>query len=170
MLDVNIKFKDMKISSVEEKDLIGIQKWMETNKVFLKEESTLEELKNRFLESYISECEFFFKIEKSEKLAGILKGRVEFKKQNELWIWFFYLDNICNNEDLRIDIIKYLMNYFNRRYGVNIFFARVIKDETNNIVFWKNIGFNLTRIVKDFYNVNGRHIDMMLMKKIGVSQ
>ena len=79
MLDVEINFKDMKISGVEEKDLIGIQKWMEANKVFLKEESTLEELKNRFLESYISECEFFFKIEKSEKLSGILKGRIEFQ-------------------------------------------------------------------------------------------
>ena len=170
MLDVEIEFKDMKISSVEQKDLVGIQKWMETNKVFLKEESTLEELKNRFLESYISECEFFFKIEKSEKLAGILKVRVEFKRQNELWIWFFYLDNVCNKEDLRSGIIKYLMNYFNRRYGVNIFFARVIKDETNSIVFWKNIGFDLARIVKNFYNVNGKYIDMMLMKKNGVSQ
>ncbi|WP_368488550.1 GNAT family N-acetyltransferase [Clostridium sp. BJN0013] len=170
MLDVEINLKDIRISSVEEKDLIGIQKWMETNNAFLKEESALEELKNRFLESYISECEFFFKIEKSEKLVGILKGRVEFKKQNELWIWFFYLDNICNSEDLRSVVIKYLMNYFNKIYGVNIFFARVIKDEADNVNFWKDIGFSLARMVKNFYNVNGKYIDMMLMKKIGVSQ
>ena len=70
MLDVEINFKDMKISGVEEKDLIGIQKWMETNNAFLKEESALEELKNRFLESYISECEFFFKIEIDMKIDG----------------------------------------------------------------------------------------------------
>lgn len=170
MLDVEIKFKDIRISNVKGKDLIEIQSWMETNNDFLKEESNFEDLRNRFLESYISQCEFFFKIEKDKKLLGILKGRIEFKIQNELWIWFFYVDNKYRYEDLRSTIINSVINYFFKKYGVNIFFARVIRNEPDNINFWKNIGFNVTRIVRNFYNINGENIDMVLMKRIGMLQ
>ncbi|MFL0195763.1 GNAT family N-acetyltransferase [Clostridium sp. WILCCON 0269] len=168
MLDVEIKLNDIEISSIEEKDLIEVQRWMETNNAFLKEETSLEELKDRFLESYVSQCEFFLKIEKRGKLLGMLKGRLEFKKESELWIWFFYLDDVCDNVDLHSIIIKHMMKYFNKKYGVNIFFSRIIKDKIGSISLWRNLGFNFSRMVKNFYNINGKYMDMIIMKKIGV--
>ena len=99
MLDVKIEYKDIKISNVQEKDLVTIQKLM-NKKDFLEGETNLEELRERFLESYISQCEFFLKIEKSSILIGILKGRIEFKNENELWIWYFYLSEVYKNTNL----------------------------------------------------------------------
>lgn len=168
MLEVQIEFDDIKICNIEEEDLFKIQKWMEKDNVFLDEERDIVELKERFLESYVSDCEFFSKIERNNELIGILKGRLEFKNPNELWIWFFYLDEIYKSTDLGSIIIEELTNYFSEEYGIDMFFTRIIKDNGDNITFWKNIGFKAIRMVKDFYKINGRYMDMLIMKKTGL--
>lgn len=167
MLDVEIKLRDVEISNVYQQDLIGIKKWMKMKKTFAEEETNLDKLTERFLESYISECEFFLKIKKSEELIGILKGRLEFKSQNELWIWFFYLDKIYKNSDLGNVIIKKLMSYFSKEYDAAVFFTRIIKNEIQNLDFWKQMGFSVVRRVKNFYNINNKYVDMIIMRKVG---
>ncbi|MFC0905095.1 GNAT family N-acetyltransferase [Clostridium sp. MT-14] len=165
MLDVEMMLRDdIEISNVHHRDLIEIKKWMEMKNAFAREETDLDKLTERFLESYISECEFFLKIKKNNKLAGILKGRIEFKVENELWIWFFYLDKIY--DDLRDFIIIELMNYFSKEYNATVFFTRVIKNEIENLNFWKQMGFKTIRMVKNFYNVNDRYMDMIIMGKV----
>ncbi|MHC6179026.1 GNAT family N-acetyltransferase [Clostridium sp. JNZ X4-2] len=167
MLDVEIRLRDVEISNVYQQDLIGIKKWMEMKKTFAEEERNLDKLTERFLESYISECEFFLKIKKREELIGILKGRIEFKSQNELWIWFFYLDKIYKDSDLGNVIIKELMGYFSKEYDAAVFFTRIIKNEIENLNFWKQMGFSVVRRVKNFYNINNRYMDMIIMRKVG---
>jgi GNAT superfamily N-acetyltransferase len=165
MLDVEIEYKDIKISNVQEKDLVTIQKLM-NKKDFLEGETNLEELRERFLESYISQCEFFLKIEKSSILIGILKGRIEFKNENELWIWYFYLSEVYKNTNLGGILIKEIVEYFSREYDVTEFFARTIKNEIENMNIWKRAGYKAIRIVKNFYDIDGKHMDMIIMKKI----
>lgn len=167
MLEIEMKFKGIEISNVWQQDLTRIKKWMEMKNTFAREETDLDKLTERFLESYISECEFFLKIEKRGKLIGILKGRVEFKIQNELWIWFFNLDKISDDSGLKNTILKELMDYFSREYDTSVFFTRIIKNEIRNLNFWKRMGFNAVRRVKNFYNVNDKYMDMIIMRKIG---
>lgn len=164
MLDVRIKYKDVKISNVREEDLVTIQKLMKKED-FPEEETNLEELKDRFLESYISQCEFFLKIEKNDILIGILKGRIEFRNENELWIWYFYLTEIYRNTDLGSILMRKLTDYFSKEYDVTQFFVRTIKDEIENRNMWKNIGYKSIRLVKNFYDINGKYMDMVIMKK-----
>ena len=166
MLELEINFNDINVSNVEKKDLTQIQAWMEVEKQFAYGENSLEELYERYLESYISECEFFLKINKKNELIGILKGRLEFKNPNEVWIWFFYLNNEYRTIDVGVKIIQELINYFFDEYGIEICFTRIIKDDGENVGFWKNIGFNIVRMVKDFYCIDGKYMDMLIMKKV----
>jgi RimJ/RimL family protein N-acetyltransferase len=166
MLELEINFNDINVSNVEKKDLTQIQAWMEVEKQFVYGENSLEELYERYLESYISECEFFLKINKKNELIGILKGRLEFKNPNEVWIWFFYLNNEYRTIDVGVKIIQELINYFFDEYGIDIYFTRIIKADGENVGFWKNIGFKIVRMVKDFYCIDGKYMDMLIMKKV----
>lgn len=166
MLELEISFNDINISNISENDLTQIQAWMEVEKQFAYGENSLEELHERYLESYISECEFFLKINKKDELIGILKGRLELKNPNEVWIWFFYLNSEYRNSNIGMKIIQELINYFSDEYGIDICFTRIIKEDGENIGFWKNIGFKIVRRVKDFYYIDGKHMDMLIMKKV----
>lgn len=166
MLELKINFNDINISNIDEHELTEIQAWMEVENQFAYGEDSLEELYERYLESYISECEFFLKINNKDELIGILKGRLELKNPNEVWIWFFYLNHEYRNDSIGMKIIQELMNYFSDEYGIDIYFTRIIKENEENIVFWKNIGFKIVRIVKDFYCIDGKSMDMLIMKKV----
>ncbi|KZL93835.1 GNAT family N-acetyltransferase [Clostridium magnum] len=166
MLELKINFNDINISNIDEHELTEIQAWMEVENQFAYGEDSLEELYERYLESYISECEFFLKINNKDELIGILKGRLELKNPNEVWIWFFYLNHEYRNASIGMKIIQELMNYFFDEYGIDIYFTRIIKENEENIVFWKNIGFKIVRIVKDFYCIDGKSMDMLIMKKV----
>lgn len=168
MLDVELRFNDISISNIDNRDLPQIQAWMKLQKQLLHDEMNLQELKERFLESYISECEFFLKISKREELLGIIKGRLEFKNPNEAWIWFFYIDDKYRNTNLNNEIMERLLNYFLCEYDINIFCTRIIKNDIDSLEFWKNIGFKSIRMVKDFYSIDGKHMDMLIMKRVEV--
>ncbi|NMM64527.1 GNAT family N-acetyltransferase [Clostridium sp. P21] len=168
MLDIEVKFHDIEISNINKEDLEQVQKWMELQKSFLREETDADDLKERFLESYISECEFFLKINKNSKLIGILKGRLEFKNPSEAWIWFFYLDDNYRNTELTNATARNIMKYFYSEYGVNIFLTRIIKDDIESINFWKGLEFKSIRIVKNFYKIHDEYKDMIIMKKVGI--
>lgn len=166
MLGLEINFKDINITNIEKKDLTQIQAWMESEKEFVYGENSLEELYERYLESYISECEFFLKINKKNKLIGILKGRLELKNPNEVWIWFFYLNNEYRNVGLGAEIVEQIINYFSDEYGIDIYFTRIIKSDGDNVMFWKNVGFKVVRMVKNFYCIDNKYMDMLIMKKV----
>jgi RimJ/RimL family protein N-acetyltransferase len=168
MLDIKIEFNDIKVSNINKEDLIEVQKWMECQKNLLPEETDADDLKERFLESYISECEFFLKINKHSKLIGILKGRLEFRNPNEAWIWFFYINDSYKNTEISNITAKEIMKYFFSEYGIDIFFIRIIKEDKEILNFWKCLGFKSVRMVKNFYSIDGKYKDMIIMKKIGI--
>ncbi|MBI6871661.1 GNAT family N-acetyltransferase [Clostridium aciditolerans] len=168
MLDVELRFNDINISNIKKSDLPQIQTWMKLQKQFVHDETDLEELKERFLESYISECEFFLKINREQELLGIIKGRLEFKNPNEAWIWYFYIDDKYRTANLNNKIMEELLNYFLCEYDVDIFCTRIIKNDRESLEFWKNIGFKSVRMVKDFYSINGKYMDMLIMKRVEV--
>ncbi|MBC2580616.1 GNAT family N-acetyltransferase [Clostridium sp. DJ247] len=165
MIDIEITFNDIRVTNIEKKDLPQIHTWMKLENQFIDKENNLKNLNERFLESYISECEFFLKINKANTLIGIIKGRLEFKSLNEMWIWFFYLNDEYHSTGLNYDIINKLMNYFSEEYDVSIFFTRLLNNDCENVNFWKNTGFHIVRMVKSFYDIGGKYMDMLIMKK-----
>lgn len=165
MLEVELRFDDIDISNIKKRNLPKIQRWMISQKQFVNDETDLQELEERFLESYISECEFFLKINKRNELIGIIKGRIEFKNPNELWIWSFYIDDKYRTTNLNNEIIEELLNYFSKEYGIDVFYTRIIKNDEEGLSFWNKVGFKSIRMVKDFYSINGKCMDMLIMKK-----
>ena len=159
MLDIDMNFNDIEITNIKPKDLLFIQKWSEYD-----EKSRREQLTERYLESCLSECEYFLKISKKGNLIGIIKGRVEFKNPNEAWIWFFNLEQQLEEPELDSIIMKNFFKYLTSEFDIKLFFTRVAVNDEAAIKFWKKIGFKALRLVKDYYNINGKNVDMVIME------
>ncbi|MCM8710359.1 GNAT family N-acetyltransferase [Clostridium sp. SYSU_GA19001] len=167
MFDIHIDIDDINISSIEREDIVTIQKWINYQQCNFKDTNKPMELKEfyeRFLEYYVSEGEFFLKINKHNNLIGILKGRIEFKNPNEVWLWYFLLDNLYRGNGIGSQIIKSLQNYFSNGFGIYNFYTGVCEKDTRALKFWNKNNFKLIRVSKDFFNIDGRNMDMFVLK------
>ena len=159
MLDVSFNFDDIEITNILQEDLSAITRQSESDKHF-----SIARLNERFLESYLSECEYFLKISHGGDLIGLVKGRVEFKKPHEAWIWFYYLKENGDGGQLARMAAEKLLEYLNEEYSVRDFYIRVPVEELKAIEFWKGMGFKLQREVKDFYFIDGQNVDMLILE------
>lgn len=137
MFDIRLKFENVEILSIEKEDLEKIYKW------YVKEENSLHRLQGeamnenqfyeRFLEYYLSECEFFLKVVRDKKLVGIIKGRIEFKNPNEVWIGYMMLDHSLRGKGLGSKVLKEMIKYFCVECGICNFYVKV-KEKKNSFV------------------------------------
>lgn len=169
MFDIRIDFEDIHISSIEREDVIQIQKWINSQDIYdgktLVKPLHLEEFVERFIEYYMSESEFFLKIKKSEEIIGVFKGRVEFKNPNEVLIWCYILDNSIRGSGYGTKILNNILAYFKNNLGIVSFSASIVDGNMKAIKFWNKNRFNLLRISKNFFNIEGREFDMLILKR-----
>ena len=167
MFDINLQFDDVDISSIENQDLSYVQNWFNNERLgCIKTDNPLKfnEFHKRFIEYYASECEFFLKVNLKQKLIGIIKGRVEFKNTNEVWITDFLIDNENRNEKVSSNILNKVMYYFCNSYGINSFSVGIMEEDIMVMEFWRFNCFEIQRIAKNFYNINGIKKDMFILK------
>ncbi|WP_125152615.1 GNAT family N-acetyltransferase [Clostridium rectalis] len=171
MLDVNLSFDNINILNIDKNDLVDAYELIQRDQEYFRNSFAssrdLKELYERFLECYISENEFFLKLNKSSKLIGLLKGRLEFKSVPEMWIWYFVLDPTLRSTYFGSNLLNEIIGYFKNQYGVKEFYTTTEKSNINAINFFKNNGYDILRISRNFYNINGEYKDMIILKKRG---
>ncbi|WP_027624981.1 GNAT family N-acetyltransferase [Clostridium lundense] len=169
MLNIKVAFDDITISNIQKEDILTLHNWINLQSFYMKNKRDnsmeLKELYERFLECYISENEFFLKIYREDKLIGVLKGRLEFKNDAEAWIWCFFLGKDVRNKGIGSKALQEFMTYVKNEYGVKYFYSTIMGKRYNGMSFWKNNGYEVLRISKNYYNIDGKDIDMIILKK-----
>lgn len=169
MFDIELLIDDIKLSSVEQEDMDIIKVWMQeemntnSNNGLWTDISGLDD---RFLEYYMSENEFFLKVTKDDKFAGILKGRVEFRNPNDVFIGCFILDSNLRGEGVGSKILLETIKYFERNFGIYDFYTSIVEGSKEAIKFWTKNSFVLHRISKNFFNIEGEERDMLIFKRM----
>lgn len=166
MFDINIKFNNICIKSVEEKDIVNIKKWFISQHMDLKYNIDFADLYERFLEYYMSECEFFLKINQGKNLLGILKGRIEFKATNMVWISCFCVDESSIDDFTEREILENVLNYFSENYGIYNFLTGISSGEERMMSLLQHFDFKLVRVNKKFYCTYAKEEDLLIMQKI----
>ncbi|URZ01200.1 GNAT family N-acetyltransferase [Clostridium felsineum] len=161
MFDVDIKFEDICVNNIEEEDLRELREILRDKKFYLND----DELREIYLECYMSECEIFTKILKKGKFIGVFRGRIEFKSSNMIWISYFYINNKYSLKKSNQDILMNILDYFSHNFGVCDFITGVTNSEKDMIDMWKNNDFRTVRINKEFYSDKDYKEDLMIMKK-----
>ena len=169
MFDIEIHFECYDITSVLCQDLMHIQQWI-NNQDFYGEEAitrplNFDELNERFIEYYMCENEFFLKIESQNKIIGIFKGRVEFKKPDDVMIWCYILDSELRGMGIGTEILHQIILFFNEKLGITNFYTGIMEGSYRAIRFWNKNYFNLLRISKGFFIKEHTNLDLLVLKR-----
>jgi len=167
MLDLLYNFSEFEISSIYEDDVSYLKKWLnnitKTNKKF--NDIKIEDVDERYLEYLVSEGEIFLKICKNNKIIGLVKGRIEFGEVNKVWFSTVIFDIKQISEKEKLNLINKVLSGLSNEYCIGEFVISIASDDKDNLNFWSQMGFQLSRISKNYYEINGRMLDMMLLKK-----
>lgn len=169
MIQVRFSYQDYSFESVKEEDLECLAKWIKDN-------DKGENINNcsldpqifyrRFLEYYITDDETFIKVTKNNKVVAVFKGRFEEKRNKELIIWLFIMDKESRNRGNGALIIKKLIEHFRTAYSVNKVEVLVMQGNENGISFWNSLGFETSRVTKNFFEINDNKRNLVVMKQI----
>ena len=168
MFNIDINFDDIKIINVEKEDVINIEKWINSEQAFNVEALNsfgIKEFYERYLEYYLSEGEYFLKILCGDKLIGIIKGRIEFKNPNEVWIMSYLLEFRLYSAGISNTIINEFLKYLYGNYGISNFYTFVSINNPVMLEFWKNNNFEVSRITSNFLELHSKDEDILILKK-----
>lgn len=157
MFDLNIENDSFILSNVEKDDMEDILKLLNKIKVHnyinklafeypVKEVLIKEEyFKERFIEYYMSECEYFSKIYYNKILVGIIKGRIEFKNENEDWIGELLIEESFRGLGIGKSVMKLVTGYLNEEFEIKRYYTKVNIKNKELMSFWKSIGFKTVK-------------------------
>jgi RimJ/RimL family protein N-acetyltransferase len=128
---------------------------------------SLEDMEEKYLEVLISSHEFFIGIflKTSDKLIGVLKGRIDYEHNEEAWITSFIIKKEHRNMGIGNKTINAFISYMHKTYDVKSFSAGVISKNKNGIDFWIKAGFKHVRTIKNYINLNNAYEDFIIMRR-----
>ena len=168
MFNVDIVSHDVSIMNVEKEDMLKIQKWINKQRVLnidAKKNYGIKEFYERYLEYYVSEGEYFVKVLSGSELIGIIKGRIEFKNPNEVWIMCYLIEFKLYSTDLATSIINKFLTHLYENYGMRNFYTFVSVNNREMLELWKNNDFEISRVTSNFLEVDGKDKDILILKK-----
>ncbi|MBM7870162.1 ribosomal protein S18 acetylase RimI-like enzyme [Clostridium pascui] len=167
MLGINLIIDNMTILSIQKEDVIYVGDYLKNQCISQNEELEISDIYEKFLEYYVSENEFFLKIndKETDEILGIIKGRVEFKNPHEAWIWSISLNKSIRSKGIGSIILKKLSIYLKEEYGVRDFYTRIIKEDGSKFKFWTKNGYEVIRVSEELYNTNDKKTSVFILKK-----
>lgn len=168
MFNIDIKFDDINIINVEKEDVINIENWINSQQdinVNALSNYGIKEFYERYLEYYLSEGEYFLKILSSDKLIGIIKGRIEFKNPNEVWIMCYLIEFRLYSAEISTKIINEFLKYLYKNYGICNFYTFVSTNNHIMLDLWKSNNFEVSRITSNFLELDSKEEDILILKK-----
>jgi len=139
--------KDDSVSNMLEKKSISIQK-----------------LRLRFLEYFISDDEFFLKIQYVSKIIGIVKGRINFE-DSSAWISLFYVENDHRKRGIGKFVYSEIESILFNKFRIKSVSISIMHNAYEELIFWEKLGFCINRIVNNFYEYHNQKIPMIKLNK-----
>lgn len=167
MFNIDIKFDDISIMSVEKEDIFKIENWINNQQVFnidAQKNYGIKEFYERYLEYYVSEGEYFLKVLCGSEFIGIIKGRIEFKNPNQVWI-MCYLIEFRLYDDMFATIINEFLKHLYKNYGIRNFYTFVSANNHGMLKLWKNNNFEISRVTSNFLEIDNEEEDILILKK-----
>ncbi len=169
MFNIDISFDDISIMNVEKEDIFKIKNWINNQQNFDIEDGLnygIKEFYERYLEYYVSEGEYFLKVLCGSELIGIIKGRIEFKNPNEVWIMCYLIEFKLYGDKISTTIINEFLKHLYDNYGISNFYTFVSANNQDMLKLWKNNNFEIIRVTNSFLELDDEEKDILILEKI----
>lgn len=172
MLTIDLKNKKIGLKNITRDDLEEVLAWYNRYDEYMfatgfDREITLNELKNKYLETVISTYDFFvWIINSEEKKIGILKGSIRYQEEDSLWINSIIIDSDFRRKGYGRCAIESLIDYASGIFRLKKIFVSVAADNVEALKFWENIGFSSIKKIEKHILLGGIMRDILIMQRI----
>jgi RimJ/RimL family protein N-acetyltransferase len=172
MLSLLIEDKNLVIRDVDKPQVLKIQKWFDSSSIEdykyamgSDKPMTAADLYEKYLEVLINAREFFLSINIDDNLIGFIKGRVDYKEEGEIWIMSMLIDVPYQNKGIGKRVLGLIMDEFKKKFGFTKYYACIVNDNAQGKAFWKSNNFNEYRSSKDYFMIDNKCCDMVIMHR-----
>ncbi|MCB2292511.1 GNAT family N-acetyltransferase [Clostridium algoriphilum] len=169
MFNIDISFEDISIRNVEEQDVLNIKNWIDNQQISDIEAGLnygITEFHERYLEYFVSEGEYFLKVLCGSEIIGIIKGRIEFKNPNEVWIMCYLVEIKLYDDEISKTIINEFLKHLYDNYGISNFYTFVSANNQDMLRLWKSNDFEIIRVTSSFLEIDNEDKDILILEKI----
>ncbi|MCX7842664.1 MAG: GNAT family N-acetyltransferase [Clostridia bacterium] len=172
MLPLNIAGEHVFFEDIKIEHLPIILKWYNSVDCFkfatgVDSPITLEKLTQKYAEVAICSNEFFVGIFliRERKMIGILKGRLENKGAQTVWISSIVIDPFYQKRGFGSSSVNLLLDYLRSNYYVKFACLAVIEENIPGRAFWSKLGFTETRRIENHLKLKDKQQNVIIMNK-----
>lgn len=127
----------------------------------------IEKLHKKFREVLISELEFFVGIymKDSKKCIGVVRGGVNTKFQDSLWINSIIIDKAYQRKGYGSRTIKLIIEFFEVHYNILNAYISVVDKNIKAKCFWENMNFIMFREMNNHLIIDNEKQNVLILKK-----
>lgn len=172
MLTLDIYDDILKFCNVNKDNFKQILKWYNNISCYkfatgIDKPISLQELYQKYIEVFVSKSEFFSGIylKPNDELIGIIKGGVNSRFHNSLWINSIIICEHFQNKGYGTRTINLVSEYFMKYYNVNNVYVSVLDKNIKARNFWSKLGFTELRKMNNHLIMDNQKQNVIIMGK-----
>jgi len=172
ILTLNIQSDYLRFNDIKHENLEEILKWYNDVDKFMFATGidtpvTLETLNQKYSEVIICRDEFFVGIysSKEENMVGVLKGRLQDKNNDSVWISSIVIDPCYQKTGIGSMSIDLLLGHLSENYDIKNAFLAVIEENIAGIAFWKKQNFCELRRIQNHLKLGDKKHNVIVMHR-----
>lgn len=176
MLTINLKNNELSFRDITKENLEEVLKLYNQNEINIyatgiDRPMSISDIKQKYLEVLVNSHEFFvgifFKLEgcETERMIGVIKGRIEYDNNEEAWISSILIDNSCQRNGMGTKTVESIMSMLKNTYDIKSILIGILSSNTIGLQFWEKLGFSYVRTIDQYIKLNKRTEDFIIMKK-----
>jgi RimJ/RimL family protein N-acetyltransferase len=174
MLTINLRCENMFFRDVKKEDLQDILKLYNQNEINmyatgLDRPMSFEDINQKYLEVLVNSHEFFAGIfinnSEYDRMIGVVKGRIDYDNNEVAWISSILIDSSFQNSGIGTKAVSSLIRMLQDTYDIKFIKIGILAGNIIGHAFWKKIGFNYIRTIQQYFKMNSKTEDFIIMKK-----
>ena len=176
MLTINLNHDNLFFKDVNKEDLKDVLKLYNQNEINMyatgiDRPMSYEDINQKYLEVLVNSHEFFAGIfteygEKSEnKMIGVIKGRIDYDNNEEAWISSILIDSRFQKLGIGTKAVSSILKMLKDTYDIKTVMIGILSGNSIGRAFWNKIGFCYIRTIEQYFKLNNKTEDFIIMKK-----
>ncbi|OGO76972.1 MAG: hypothetical protein A2Y23_03515 [Clostridiales bacterium GWB2_37_7] len=176
MLTINLNNENLFFKDVNKDDLQEVLKLYNQNETNIYATGigrpmSYEDINQKYLEVLVNSHEFFAGIficnsdGVESKMIGVIKGRIDYDNNEEAWISSILIDSSYQKNGIGTKAVSAILKMLKNTYDIKAVMIGTLSGNSIGREFWNKIGFSYIRTIEQYFKLNNKTEDFIIMKK-----
>ena len=98
-------------------------------------------------------------------MIGVIKGRIDYDNNEEAWISSILIDSSYQKNGIGTKAVSAILKMLKNTYDIKAVMIGTLSGNSIGREFWNKIGFSYIRTIEQYFKLNNKTEDFIIMKK-----